>query len=65
MKCTGHSNYATMKPYIETTSETQTLEMERWNRSKYRSQIIKQLDGMDEVNLQKVLQFITSHRQET
>ncbi len=57
MRCTGHSNYATMKPYIETTSETQALEMERWNKSQSKSQIIKLLDEMDETRLQKMLQF--------
>ena len=57
MKCTGHSDYDTMKPYIETTTETQALEMERWNRSKCRSEIIKLMDGMDESKLEEVRDF--------
>lgn len=58
MKATGHKDYKTMKPYIETASETQTLEMEKWNRNQYRSQIIKALDGLDEASLKKALESI-------
>ena len=44
-----------MKPYIETATETQTLEMEKWNRNQYRSQIISLLDNAEEKDLQKAL----------
>ncbi len=57
MKCTGHKGYNTMKPYIETATETQTLEMEKWNRNQYRSQIITLLDKADEKQLKDVLNF--------
>ena len=40
-----------MKPYIETATETQTLEMEKWNRNQYRSQIIALLDNAKESEL--------------
>ncbi|MCF0187831.1 MAG: tyrosine-type recombinase/integrase, partial [Bacteroidaceae bacterium] len=36
MKCTGHTGYNTMKPYIETSSDTVSLEMDKWNRSQNR-----------------------------
>lgn len=58
MKCTGHKGYNTMKPYIETATETQALEMEKWNRNKYRSQIIQLLNKTDEKNLEKALKVL-------
>lgn len=58
MKCTGHKEYNTMKPYIETSTETQTLEMEKWNRSQYRSQIISLLDKADEEKLKNILKYM-------
>lgn len=58
MKCTGHKSYNTMKPYIETAVETQTLEMERWNKNQYRSKIINLLDDANEDFLIKILQSI-------
>jgi len=58
MKCTGHSNYNTMKPYIETATETQALQMEKWNKNQYRSQIINLLEDADEDKLKKILSYL-------
>lgn len=58
MKCTGHKNYNTMKPYIDTTTETQALEMEKWNKNQYRSQIINLLDNAEEERLKKILAYL-------
>ncbi len=58
MKCTGHKSYNTMKPYIETATETQALEMEKWNKNQYRSQIINLLDKADEDFLKFLLSDI-------
>ena len=58
MKCTGHKSYNTMKPYIETATETQALEMEKWNKNQYRSQIINLLNNADEASLRKWLHNI-------
>jgi len=58
MKCTGHKNYNTMKPYIETAIETQALEMEKWNKNQYRSKIINMLDGADEELLKTILKEV-------
>ena len=58
MKCTGHKGYNTMKPYIETATETQALEMEKWNRSQYRSQIITLLDNANEELLKNILEYV-------
>lgn len=58
MKATGHSSYKTMQPYIETASETQDIEMEKWNSNQYRSDIISSLDRLSEADLKKVQEFI-------
>ena len=63
MKCTGHKNYNTMKPYIETAIETQTLQMEKWNHNQYRSKIINELEDADEKLLKEVLAFIHKKNQ--
>ena len=55
MKCTGHKSYNTMKPYIETATETQALQMEKWNKNQYRSKIINLLDGVSEDFLKRLL----------
>lgn len=55
MKCTGHKSYNTMKPYIETATETQALEMEKWNKNQYRSKIINLLADADESLLKELL----------
>ena len=58
MKCTGHKSYNTMKPYIETATETAALEMEKWNKNQYRSKIISLLDDVDEDFLKDLLSGI-------
>lgn len=58
MKATGHKGYKTMQPYIDTATETQALEMAKWNKTQFRSQIITQLDTMTEEDLQFVLAAI-------
>lgn len=58
MKCTGHKSYNTMKPYIETATETTALEMEKWNRNQYRSKIINLLDEVSEDFLKDLLRDI-------
>jgi len=58
MKCTGHKSYNTMKPYIETATETQALEMEKWNKNQYRSQIINLLNTANEDSLRNWLHNI-------
>lgn len=58
MACTGHSNYESMKPYIEVADETQKLQMERWNDYQYKSQIIDILDKADNDKLKEILRLI-------
>ena len=57
MKCTGHKGYNTMKPYIETATGTLSKEMEKWNRTKFKSQIMSFLDNADDETLAKVLNY--------
>lgn len=57
MKSTGHKGYATMKPYIETSTERQAQEMERWNdksssSKSLLSKIIAEISQYDESRLQ-------------
>lgn len=60
MKCTGHKNNNTMKPYVETATETQALQMEKWNKNQYRSKIINLLDEVSEDFLKEILGGIQS-----
>ena len=46
MSATGHSDYATMKPYIEVADETQKMQMEKWNTHQYKSGIIESMEKM-------------------
>ena len=55
MKATGHSSYKTMQPYVETANETQDIEMEKWNKNQYRSQIITMLDTLTTDQLQEAV----------
>ena len=47
-----------MAPYMGVGIEAQTLEMDRWNKSQYRSQIVSILDKMNENELKLVLNTI-------
>ena len=60
MKATGHKGYNTMKPYIDTATETQTIEMEKWNRSRFKSEIIMFLDKATEEQLKSTLAHLKS-----
>lgn len=58
MSCTGHSDYESMKPYIEVADETQKLEMDKWNTHQYKSRIIEELDKMDSEQLKKLFEYV-------
>lgn len=58
MKCTGHSKYENMKPYIEVADEAVAKEMARWETSEIKREIIKYLDSADESVLKKVLKLL-------
>ncbi len=60
MKATGHKGYNTMKPYIDTATETQTIEMEKWNRSRFKSEIILLLDKANEDQMKSTLAHLKS-----
>lgn len=58
MMATGHSDYESMKPYIDIADETQAIHMTKWNRNQYKSQIVTMIDDLDKEQLQKVVEFI-------
>lgn len=58
MKCTGHTGYGTMKPYVATATETQVVEMDKWNKSQYKSQIISLLGKATDKQIQKILEEV-------
>ena len=58
MSCTGHSDYESMKPYIEVADETQKLEMEKWNTHQYKSEIIGRMDKMNSEQLKTLFDYI-------
>lgn len=58
MSCTGHSDYESMKPYIEVADETQKMQMEKWNSHQYKSGIISFLDKMDTTKLKQLFEYV-------
>lgn len=54
----GSISYNTMKPYIQTATETAVLEMEKCNKNQYRSKSISLLDDVDEDFLKNLLSDI-------
>lgn len=58
MAATGHSDYDSMKPYIEVADETQKLQMEKWNTHQYKSDIIEKLDKMNPTQLKELYDYI-------
>ena len=58
MSCTGHSDYESMKPYIEVADETQKMQMEKWNSHQYKSGIISFLDKMDTAKLKQLFEYV-------
>lgn len=58
MAATGHSDYDSMKPYIEVADETQLMQMEKWNTHQYKSDIIEKLDKMNPTQLKELYDYI-------
>lgn len=58
MSCTGHSDYESMRPYIEVADETQKMQMEKWNSHQYKSGIIECLDKMNSEQLKKIFEYV-------
>lgn len=58
MSCTGHSDYESMKPYIEVADETQKMQMEKWNTHQYKSGIIEKLDKMNATQLKQLFEYV-------
>lgn len=60
MSCTGHSDYESMKPYIEVADETQKTQMEKWNAYQYKTGIIETIDKMNPAQLKELYEYIRS-----
>lgn len=58
MSMTGHSDYESMKPYIEVADETQKMQMEKWNSHQYKQEILESVDKMTTEQLKEVCKFI-------
>lgn len=58
MSATGHSDYATMKPYIEVADETQKMQMEKWNTHQYKSEIIESMEKMNVTQLTQLFEYM-------
>ena len=58
MSCTGHSDYESMKPYIEVADETQKMEMDKWNSHQYKSEIISMMDKMNSEQLKTLFDYV-------
>ena len=58
MRATGHSDYESMKPYIEVADETQKMEMDKWNSHQYKSEIISRMDRMNSEQLKTLFDYV-------
>lgn len=58
MSCTGHSDYESMKPYIEVADETQKMEMDKWNSHQYKSEIVGRMGKMNSEQLKKLFDYV-------
>lgn len=58
MSCTGHSDYESMKPYIEVADETQKMQMEKWNTHQYKSEIIESMEKMNVTQLTQLFEYM-------
>lgn len=58
MRATGHSDYESMKPYIEVLNETQRIEMEKWNKQSCKSEVISLIDKLDIRQLEQLSEYI-------
>lgn len=60
MSCTGHSDYESMKPYIEVADETQKMQMEKWNTHQYKSGIMESMEKMTPAQLKLLFEYVKS-----
>ena len=57
-KCSGHKDLRTMAPYMGVGLEAQTLEMEKWDKQKLKSQIISLISNASEEQMAMIIQQI-------
>lgn len=62
MACTGHSDYESMQPYIDVSSETTKVEMtEKWETRSMRDEIIRMIETASPSVLQDVFTLLKQH----
>ena len=63
MSCTGHADYATMKPYIAISDETSKHELVKWEIGSVRNELNSLLDEMNEDELIDVLNYVKDFKE--
>lgn len=58
MSCTGHADYKTLKPYIETATDTQSLEMDKWHVTHYKTRYLELFEQIPSNKREELLRFI-------
>ena len=58
MKCTGHSDFRAMRPYIEVADETTARELSKWNLQAKKVEIGILLEKASEDKLNQVLKLL-------
>ena len=58
MKCTGHSDYRAMRPYIEVADETTARELAKWDLQSKKVEIGTLLEKVSEEKLDEVLKLL-------
>lgn len=61
MRATGHSDYESMKPYIEVLNETQRQKIEKWNKQSYKSEVISIINKLDIRQLDQLSEYIRAY----
>lgn len=58
MKCTGHSDFRAMRPYIEVADETTARELSKWDLQAKKVEIGILLEKASEDKLEQVLKLL-------
>ena len=58
MKCTGHSDFRAMRPYIEVADETTARELAKWNLQAKKVEIDTLLENTSEDKLNQLLKVL-------
>lgn len=62
MKCTGHSDFRAMRPYVEVTDETTVRELAKWNLQSKKVEIDILFDKANEEKLDEVIKLLRTFK---